>query len=157
MSGIVTDDNGSTIANAEVALVTHPRNDKQATTSTNVGGYYEIVLETATAGILLIHAGGGEYEHYFTQALPSATPNIVKNVRLRRTRTINAGQSIVISIDPDSSLAYDGEDWMALDWVWERLHIRVADAGRSPRSWAASSPRWRCFVSTLSTTVSLIG
>lgn len=129
VSGVVTDDNGSAIANAEVALVDHPRNDRQATTSTNGGGYYEIVLETETTGILLIHAGGGEYEHYFTQALPSATPDIVKNLRLRRKRTLEAGQSIVVSIDPYSSLAYDGEDWMALDRVWERLHIRVANAG----------------------------
>jgi hypothetical protein len=42
---------------------------------------------------------------------------------------INAGQSIVLSIDADSSLAYDGEDWNTLDWVWEKFHVRAADAG----------------------------
>ena len=48
---------------------------------------------------------------------------------MRRKRTLEAGQLIVVTIQPDGLLAHDGEDWMALDWVWERLHIRVADAG----------------------------
>jgi hypothetical protein len=130
ISGIVTDENGSPIANVEVALVDHPRNDRKATASTDSRGHYEMVFETAGAGLFLIYVGGGdEYENYVTQALPSPTPEIVKNLRLRRIRTFEAGQSIAISIDPDSSLAYDGEDWSALDMVWERLHIRVADAG----------------------------
>ncbi|HEX7780463.1 MAG TPA: hypothetical protein VF424_14545 [Vicinamibacterales bacterium] len=106
-----------------------------ATTSTNVDGHYEIVFESTAPGfvsitaVLLIHAGGGEYEHYYAQALPSATADIVKNLRLRRTRTVEAGQSIAISIDRDSSLAVDGGDWWVLDKVWERVHVRVPDAG----------------------------
>jgi hypothetical protein len=130
VSGIVTDDNGSPIANAEVAVEDF-RGRKHATTSTNAGGYYEMVFDASTPGppFHLIYAGGGEYEHYYVQALLSGTADIVKNLRLRRIRTFEAGQSIVISIDPDSSLAYDGEDSWAFDMVWERLHVRVADAG----------------------------
>jgi hypothetical protein len=129
VSGIVIDDNGSPIANAEVA-VENLRGYKQATTSTSAGGYYEMVFETGTPAVVhLIHAGGGDYEHYYVQALPWGTAEIVKNLRLRRIRTFEAGQSIDISIEPDSSLAYDGEDWWAFDKVWERLHVRVADAG----------------------------
>ena len=128
VSGIVIDDNGSPIANAEV-VVENLRGYKHATTSTNAGGYYQMVFETGTpAADLLIHAGGGEYEHYFVQA-PWGSAGIVKNLRLRRIRTFEAGQSIVVSIDPDSSLAYDGEDWWAFHMVWEKLHVRVADAG----------------------------
>ena len=130
VSGIVTDDNGSPIANAEVA-VENLRGSKQTSTSTNAGGYYEMVFDAGTPGppFHLIHAGGGEYEHYYVQAPLSGMADIVKNLRLRRIRTFEAGQSIVISIDPDSSLAYDGEDSGAFDMVWERIHVRVADAG----------------------------
>ena len=59
---MLRDDNGSPIANAEVKLVDHTRNDRQATTTTNGGGYYEVLFETATTGMLLIHAGGRDYE-----------------------------------------------------------------------------------------------
>ena len=131
LSGIVTDENGSPVANHEVALEQYFRGYKQATTSTNVDGRYEMVFETTPAPGLasLIHAGGGEYEQHYVQALPSDTANIVKNIRLRRIRTVETGQSAVISIDRDSSLAYDGEDWLLLDQLWEKLHVRVADAG----------------------------
>jgi hypothetical protein len=74
-------------------------------------------VEAGTASIVgLIHAGGGEYEHY-VQSLVGGTADIVKNLRLRQIRTVPAGQSLVVSIDPDSSLAYDAEDWVRLDWV----------------------------------------
>jgi hypothetical protein len=58
-----------------------------------------ICQEFAATALLFFRAGGGEYEPYYAQALPSETP-IVKNLRLGRTRTVNAGQSIVLSIDP---------------------------------------------------------
>jgi hypothetical protein len=74
-------------------------------------------VEAGTASIVgLIHAGGGEYEHY-VQSLVGGTADIVKNLRLRQIRTVPAGQSLVVSIEPDSSLAYDAEDWVRLDWV----------------------------------------
>jgi hypothetical protein len=121
--GFVMDDSGSAVANHEVALEEFFTGRKQATTSTNVQGYYEISLETATGRF--IHAGGGEYEHHYVEALV----NVVQNLRLRRIRTVEAGQSIAISIDRDSSLAVDGGDWWMLDHVWETLHVRLADAG----------------------------
>ena len=129
LSGIVMDDNGSPVANAEVALEEFFSGYQQATTSTNADGHYEMGLGTTTACTSVIHAGGGEYEHHYVQALPSDTANIVKNLRLRRIRTVEAGQSIVISIDRDSSLAVDGGDVWLLDRLWEKLHVLVADAG----------------------------
>jgi hypothetical protein len=131
LSGIVTDDNGSPVANHEVAVEAFFTGHKQATTSTNADGHYEMVLDTFTPVIYasFVHAGGGEYEHHYAKALPSETANIVKNLRLRRIRTVEAGQSIVISIDRDSSLAVDGGDWWEADHVWEKLHVRVAEAG----------------------------
>ena len=128
-SGIVMDDNGSTIANAEV-WVENDRGYKQVTTSTDAGGHYEMAFETAAFGDnFLIHAGGGEYEHYYVQARFLETARMVRNLRLRRPRTFEAGQPIVVSIDPDSSVAYDGEDSRAFDMVWDILYLHVADAG----------------------------
>lgn len=124
LSGFVRDDNGSPLANHEVVLEAFFTGHKQATTSTNVDGYYEMVLGSTT-GSSFIHAGGGEYEHHYAQALV----NIVQNLRLRRLRTVEVGQSVAISIDRDSSLAVDGGDWWMSDKVWERLHVRVPDAG----------------------------
>jgi hypothetical protein len=128
LSGFVRDDNGSPVANHEVALEEFFTGNKQATTSTNVDGYYEMVLGSVTAsgyGGSFIHVGGGEYQHHYVEALV----NIVQNLSLRRIRTVEAGRSIVISIDRDSSLAVDGGDWWVRDEVWERLQIRVTEAG----------------------------
>jgi hypothetical protein len=110
-----------------VALEEFFTGNKQATTSTNVDGFYEMGLGTTVGSGFpsFIHAGGGEYEHHYVQALV----DIVQNLRLRRIRTVEAGQSIVISIDRDSSLAVDGADWWMSGHVWEKLHVRVADAG----------------------------
>lgn len=136
VSGIVTDDNGSPIANAQLTLY-YDNSFKSAKTSTDAHGYYSIIFESAqrsydgnadVAGAIF-YTGGGDYENHHVQAVPSGTADIVKNLHLRRVRKVNAGQSVVVSIDPDSSLAYDGEDWMRMDSVWEKFHVQVADAG----------------------------
>jgi hypothetical protein len=135
VSGIVTDDNDSPIANAQLTLL-YDNSFKSAKTSTDARGYYSIVFESAlrsydgNADVVgtIFYPGGGEYENYL-QAVPWGTAEIVKNLHPRRVRSVNAGQSIVTSIDADSSLAYDGDDWLRMDWVWEKFHVRVADAG----------------------------
>jgi hypothetical protein len=136
VSGIVADDIDVPIANAQLALY-YQNSFKTAETSTDARGHYSIVFESAdrsyhgNADVVgaLFYTGGGEYENYYVQAVPWGTADIVKNLHLRRVRNIDAGQSIVLSIDADSSLAYDGEDWLNMDLVWEKFHVRVADAG----------------------------
>ena len=49
VSGIVTDDNGSPIANADVTVRDVARNEASVTTMTGVGGYYTTAFE---AGVL---------------------------------------------------------------------------------------------------------
>jgi hypothetical protein len=134
LSGIVTDNNGSPVANAQLAL---HYEIKSATTSTDASGRYSISFETSwtafhgNVGIVgaIFYMGGGDFENYHVQAVPSGTADVVKHLRLRRVRTLNAGESTIISIDADSSVAYDGEDWLIMGWVWEKLHVRVAEAG----------------------------
>jgi hypothetical protein len=135
LSGIVTDDAGSAVANAQLTLF-YADSFATVTASTDARGHYSIAFGTAytsfernprTVGAIS-YTGGGEYESY-VQAVPWGTADVVKDLHLRRVRTVNAGESLVISIDPDSSVAYDGEDWQRTDWVWEKFHVRVADAG----------------------------
>jgi hypothetical protein len=136
LSGIVTGDNRSPIANAQLTLNYFDNSYKSANTSTDASGRYSIAFETSrniydgNTGVIgvLFSTGGDQYENY-VQAVPGGTADIVINLRLRGVRTINAGEYLVISIDPDSSLAYDGEAWLTMDWVSETFHVRVADAG----------------------------
>jgi hypothetical protein len=136
VTGIVTDDNDSPVANAHLTLY-YDNSFKTAKTSTDARGYYSIAFESAlrsydgNADVVgaIFYTGGGEYENYYVQAVPWGTADIVKNLHLRRVRSVDAGQSIVTSIDADSSLAYDGEDFLRMDWVSEKFHVRVDDAG----------------------------
>jgi hypothetical protein len=136
VSGVVTGDTGSPIANAQLRLY-YDNSFKNVQTSTDARGYYSVVFESAARSYdgnadvvgAIFYTGGGEYENYYVQAVPWGTADVVKNLHLRRARNVNVGQSFVTSIDADSSLAYDGEDFMRMDWISEKFHVRVADAG----------------------------
>lgn len=136
VSGVVTDENKSPVSNAPLTLY-YENSFKSVTTSTNARGQYSLVFESAhtnyngNANVVaaIFYTGGGDYENHYVQAVPWGTAHVVKDLRLSRVRTINAGQSILTSIDPDSSLAYDGEDAVRMDSLWEKLHVRVAEAG----------------------------
>jgi hypothetical protein len=136
VSGFVTDENGSPVANAEVTLY-YADSFKQVRTSTDAHGYYDLVFDSGANNYkgnidvvgVIIYTGGGEFENYHAQAVPSGRTDIVQNLRLRRILTVNAGQSFPISIDPDSSVAYDGEDWLRMTSRWEKFHVRAADSG----------------------------
>jgi hypothetical protein len=137
LSGMVTDEVGSPVADAQLALY-YDNTFKTAKTSTDARGNYSITFESSFStfegnpGVVgaIYYTGGGDFENYYVQAVPSGTADVVTNLRLRRLRTLNAGESIIISIDGDSSLAYDGEDFLRMDWMSERLHVRVAEAGK---------------------------
>jgi hypothetical protein len=147
VSGIVIDaDSGSPIANATVMARFAGGN---VTTLTNGDGSYAVAFEATqpyttdplyTAppatilGLLIVR--DGEYwgdirrgRWTTVQLLPWGTADVVQNVRLRRVRTIAAGQSMPVSIEPDSSLVWDGdwEPWQFLsyDTVWEHFVVAI--------------------------------
>jgi len=65
------------------------------------------------------------YEHD-VQWVPTASSPAVRDMRLRPTRSIPAGESIVVSVDATSSLCTDLEDL----WVMEsRCEIVVIESG----------------------------
>jgi len=133
LSGIVTDDNDLPVADAPLTFYA---NNSAKSVTTDARGHYAIAIygwdssfdgNVGAAGAI-VYAGRGDYEAY-VKAVPPGPADVVINLRLRHVRNINAGQSTVIAIDTESSVAYDREDWLRMDGVWETFHVRVAQAG----------------------------
>lgn len=145
VSGIVTDETGSPIAGASVS-VDYSRGGEFSSPSsfcphfcwlstvTNDGGYYEVVFEPGLGPVFGANGAGLIHtwrDGYWTniQLLPRGAPDIVRNLPLRRVRTLSAGQSTTVSIEPESSLCSDLEDWFILTSRCENVEILVDKAG----------------------------
>ena len=146
VSGIVADETGSPIAGADVEVEYSRRGAFSSPPSvcsegfcwihtvTNSAGYYDVVFEPAKAPMdgvsaaALINSWRDGYQTDI-QLVPTGTPDIVENLRLRRLRTINAGQSITVSIEPESALCSDREDWSLLTSRCENVQILVDKPG----------------------------
>ena len=147
VSGIVTDETGSPIAGARLQ-VNYSRGGEFSSPSsfcpmadscllqtvTNDGGYYEVVFEPGPGPVFRANGAGvisswpAGYEGNI-QLLPRGAPDIVQNLRLRRGRTVSAGQSITVSIESESSLCSDLEDWWLLTRRCESFEILAGKAG----------------------------
>lgn len=104
------------------------------TTATNGTGSYEVAFEPGEGSVFGADGAGLIYswrDGYDTdiQVLPRGGPEILKNLRLRRARTLHAGQSITVSIEPESALCSDLEDWWILTSRCENLQIVTDQAG----------------------------
>ena len=135
VTGTVMDENGLPVAGATVLLYDGPF--KSVETATNGAGHYEADLEVpevyqTMASVGVVEAWRGDEFEDHAQSIPSgpgAIVNVARNLRLRRFRTIDAGQSMTVSIEPDSSLDYDSEWSTGLNRLREDLHVRVDAAG----------------------------
>jgi hypothetical protein len=134
LAGIVTDDNDLPVADAPLTF--YSNNSANKSVRTDARGHYSIAIygwdssfdgNVGVAGAL-VYAGGGDYEAH-VKAVPPGPADVVIILRIRHVRNINAGQSTALAIDTDSSVAYDREDWLRMDGVWEKFHVRVAQAG----------------------------
>jgi hypothetical protein len=149
VSGIVTDAAGGTpIANATVSL----QLAKGAlSTRTDGDGAYVIPYEAnqpyrrpsvrfpgEILGLLVVSDGAFWGDHRnghwtIVQTIPWGTPDITHNVRLRPVRTLAAGQSMELTVDPDSSLVWDQEwdPWIfpSTDTLGEEFLVSVSTAG----------------------------
>jgi hypothetical protein len=97
------------------------------TTLTNDGGVYAVEFE---AGPWPGHGIGYAYswhDGYETdiQWVPTGSTTAVQNFRLRPVRRISAGASTVVSVEPDSSLCSDLEDWWVLNSRCEVVRIEA--------------------------------
>lgn len=150
VTGVVTDEIGSPLAGAVVEVdyirggdfssppATCPViNGCWIAMRTDGGGHYAFDFEPGTgfvhgpdsdaAGVICSLLDGYETN---TQLLPRGTPAIVTNLRLRRMRTLNAGQSVTVTIESDSSLCSDLEDWWLLDKRCENIEVVAGTTGR---------------------------
>src|SRR5687767_5095588 len=100
-------------------------------TRTNGGGFYEAEFQLSPKP-LGVGVHGYIYtvdESYETSVQPLMFgSNVVQNLRLRRPRQIDVGESMTVTVEPDSSLCSDLEDLFAFGYRCE--YVRVA--ARSP-------------------------
>lgn len=149
VSGSVTDAaDGARIASATVVL---RYTEGELRTRTDADGAYSFSFRTSQPyrhqfwtvpgdflGLLTVgdgaywgDAGGG---HWTTvQLLPWGTTDVGHDVRLRPARTLTAGQSMGLSVEPDSSLAWDQEwdPWVfpSFDTLAEEFRVSVQTDG----------------------------
>jgi hypothetical protein len=104
-------------------------------TRTDERGLYEATFQPGLGAIYFVTGAAGLVysfiEGYETnvQLLLAGPPEIVKSLRLRRPRRIDAGDSITVTIDPDSSLCSDLEDLFALSFRCEFVRVVANTAG----------------------------
>jgi hypothetical protein len=115
-SGIVTNEAGEPLAGANVELdcCGPPEHPLWQLTTTDASGRY--VFERAVGGAVMY------------SWLDDYVPNVQLwqpdlNFRLRRERTVTAGQSFSVSIELDSSMCSDLEDWWVLTHRCESVTI----------------------------------
>jgi hypothetical protein len=147
VSGIVTDETGSPIGMAKVE-VDYFRGGASFSSrpficpspkwcwismATNSRGEYTVELDAAESPQFPGHIGyvvssANNFETN-VQLLPQGAGAIAGNLRLRRVRTIDAGGSIAVSIEPDSSLCTDLEDLFAFEYRAEVIRVVAGKAG----------------------------
>ncbi|HEX7780464.1 MAG TPA: hypothetical protein VF424_14550, partial [Vicinamibacterales bacterium] len=101
-------------------------------TRTNEEGGYAVEFEPGPwpgsslsgRGFGRIHSWHDGYE-FNIQWVPTDSATAVQDFRLRPVRRISAGASIVLSVEPDSSLCSDLEDWWVLDHRCEVVQIEA--------------------------------
>jgi hypothetical protein len=99
---MVVDDSFTPIAGAMVTVMDNLSGGFQKRTTTDGSGRYQFNLESfQTLKVVSASADGG----FTVQSLDwSGTSTLVKNLRVRRLRTIRAGEPLQITIDSDSSV-----------------------------------------------------
>src|SRR5688572_27246248 len=139
VSGVITDESGAPIPLATVVVDQGPHptdadsKDRWVTRSTSHDGRFELILNpdrwqagSKPSGLLRAWTENDEFRGY-TQRLDWQGTNTVRNIRLRRIRTIDAGQSIDISVEADSPLCESGE--LSLETVCEWVRVRYPRNG----------------------------
>jgi hypothetical protein len=146
VTGVVTDEDGTPVAGRFVEIDYYRGNGTFSSevahcpdrpewcwlmTHTNERGEYTVELDAAQSPqrpgtIGFVYSFGGEAT---TQTLPFGSANITRNLRLGSTRKINAGASITVTIDPDSSLCTDLEDLWAFEYRATVIQVVVDKPG----------------------------
>ena len=127
LSGVVTDEDFAPIAGAQVGLSVEPGGFYLHRTVSDADGRYHFDFPYRNPPIVAVGASNGEGGNL--QLLNWAGGDtLVKNLRIRRIKTVEAGDSIALSIDPDSSLC-SWEFETSRDMICEYLTIRFEGPG----------------------------
>lgn len=139
VSGVVTDESGSPIPLVSVVVDQGPglpnanAEDRWVTASTSHDGRFELMLNADRwrggpnkFGLLRAWSENQEFRGH-TQRLDWQGTDTVTHVRLRRIRTIEAGQSIEIAVEPDSPLCESGG--LNRDTICEWVRVRYPRDG----------------------------
>jgi len=103
-------------------------------TRTDPAGRYDVTFEPGPGPIFLAQGAGVMYgfmEGFATnvQLLPRGSAEIGQNLRLRPVRRIDVGQSIEVTVEPDSSLCSDLEHLYALSYRCEFVDVVAPTPG----------------------------
>lgn len=148
MSGRVLDPNGIPVPGALVEVDYSPAGGASTpasycpfpsfcwlATRTDAVGAYSVEFEPQPWPGRTPGSGGGTLGYVYSfldgyevdvQWVPTSASPVLRDMRLRPTRTIPAGGSVVVSVDATSSLCTDLEDLWALD---HRCEIAVIESG----------------------------
>jgi hypothetical protein len=137
-SGTVTDQAGAAMAGASIQIGVRwspgRPGGSSVYTATDAAGRYELDFEpngllgnvpNAVAEIIAYAAGYQANQQYLMWGVADA----VKDLRLRLLQTVDAGQSLTVSIEPDHSICSDQEDWLLPEQRCVNFQVRTASAG----------------------------
>lgn len=154
-SGIVTDRAGSPIAGVSIEIDFRTGADgSHVTTKTTADGRYQLdfqplgPLREDVAAVLIVSAEG--YQTHW-QYLEWGVVDAVKDVRLPSMQTIDAGQSLTVSIEPDYSFCSDGDIWHIPELVCVQFQVLAGSSGTltvSARALAEGAPVFTVFAAT---------
>lgn len=123
VTGVVTDEHGAPIAGASVGLSHSVGGPAVQRTSTDVAGQYQFSFQQVNPMPIAVYASTNTGLNI--QLLEWTGTSAVRNLRVRASKTITAGESIVMSIEPDSSLCsweFGGSHDLVCEWFAIRLN-----------------------------------
>jgi hypothetical protein len=130
VSGVVTDDAGAGVEGAHVGVgyMPTPTTNKFVGTTSDSSGRFQLEFETTSplqylpSAVGHIVASANGYDHS-QQILPWGTRSIVKVLVIRQALTITAGDSAAVTVDANSSICSDLEDWFIPDRQCGQIHV----------------------------------
>jgi hypothetical protein len=162
VSGVVTDDAGERLSNVlvEVDYSTGPvvYQTSWVTARTDAAGQYSVTFDASERWYFFMPNGvdvpgiayaGGDTEAPYetaTELLARGTANITRDFKLRRARLLAVGNSTVVTVDGDSPLCFDTDNYIDLEKRCEVVRVvpqaasrltaelRVLDSGASKPS-----------------------
>ena len=156
IAGVVTGDNGAPLADASIN-VDYPPGGQFAnppsrcvrdwfciiTTRANSRGEFDVEFEPGPGTVFNAQAAALIYSlrdgfEAGLQLVPRGAAEQRQTLRLRQVRTVSAGQAISASIEHDSSLCSDLEDWWVLTNRCEVLTVVASEADAVPATLAGA-------------------